>query len=126
MAEIIDLAKRKTKQSKRKEGRLKRTAQAVAAALSCGICPRRCAHCGLALEEVFIAMREKAPYPMCDPCQQEYFSYMRYREGIKQDQPFWHTEEWAEMWEAWLHHMESIDKFRRTAQFLRLMEENPE
>ena len=30
------------------------TAQAVAAALSCGMCPRRCAHCGLALEDVFI------------------------------------------------------------------------
>lgn len=126
MAEVIDLKKRKTKQRRQTEGRNKRLAQAVASAMSCGMCPRRCAHCGMALEEAFIAMRERAPYPMCEPCQEEYFAYLRLREGVTEGQAYWHTERWAEMWAAWLRHMESVDKFRRSAQFLRLMEEYPD
>jgi len=122
VAEVIDLKRRKSKERRIAEGRARRRAQAVASSLSCGVCPRRCAHCGLAVEYM-VPPPADAPYPFCEVCQEEYEAYRRQEKGGEQE-AFWHTEEWAEAWRAWLAHMRAGDAFRRSPAFLKLMEEH--
>jgi hypothetical protein len=104
---------------------LRRKAQAVAAALACGLCPHRCAYCGLPIEDPVFSLRS-APYPFCDPCREEYLAFLRYQEGITDHVEYWHTEAWAAMWRSWLEHMKAGERFRRSPEFLRLMQENQE
>ena len=123
MAEIIDLHRRAGAQQKQQEAQARRRAGAVAAALSCGLCPRRCAHCGLAIEDPPIAS-SPAPYPFCVPCLEEYQAFFRREQGHGQPEAYWHTAQWSAMWRAWLEHMGANDRFRRSPEFLRLMEEH--
>ncbi|MCB2186465.1 MAG: hypothetical protein KQJ78_08615 [Deltaproteobacteria bacterium] len=122
MAEVIDISQRQAKENKKRDARARRKAQAVAAALSCGMCPRRCAYCGLPVES-YTPPPAEAPYPFCDPCLEEYRAFARQEAGGGGPEAFWHTEEWARMWHNWLAYMKASESFRRSAAFQRLMEE---
>jgi len=121
MAEVIDLSRRTSKQRRIDQGRQRRKAEAVAAAMSCGICPRRCAFCGQGVEEPQPPL-VKVPYPLCASCHDEATAFLRREEGLADD-VFWHTEQWAAMWRGWLAFMEAAGKFRGAPEFLRLMQE---
>ncbi len=125
MAEIIDLNLRHKHQRKKLEDKAKERAAAVASALSCGLCPRRCAHCGMAIENPVIPPPE-APYPFCGPCLEEYQAFRRLEDGQGEPEAYWHSPRWAEMWRYWLKHMKACDDFRSSAEFLRLMREHQE
>ncbi len=124
MAEVIDLQRRKSKERRIAEGRARRRAQAVASSLSCGLCPRRCAHCGMAVEYSAPPPAD-APYPFCEVCQEEYEAFRRREQG-GEPEAFWHTDEWAEAWRTWLAHMRAGAAFRSSPAFLKLMEEHLE
>ncbi len=123
MAEVIELNRRQAKERKIRQGRARRRAQAVASALSCGLCPRRCAHCGLPIEDPPLPPMQ-APYPFCQPCQEEYKAFKRWEEGLREQEAYWHTEDWAKMWRLWLEHMKAAEAFRASPEFLKLMQEN--
>lgn len=123
MAEVIDLKSRRGKEQRKLEGRARRRAEAVASALSCGSCPRRCAHCGMNLEQLIPPPRE-APYSLCEVCHGELVAYLRRKEGLVDEDAFWHTEQWARRWQTWLEFMEANDAFRRSPAFLKLLEEH--
>ena len=89
MAEVIDLKGRKARDRKRLKARAMRRAQAVAGAMSCGMCPHRCARCGMGLEDG--PAYGKSPWPMCSACYEEYLAYKRYKEGLEDKEAFWHT-----------------------------------
>ncbi|MBU1274907.1 MAG: hypothetical protein KJ720_05975 [Proteobacteria bacterium] len=122
MAEVIDLKGRKSKERRIAEGRDRRRAQAVASALSCGLCPRRCAHCGQAVEFV-AAPPAEMPYPFCEVCQEEYQAFRRLEKG-GEPEAFWHTPQWAGTWRNWLAYMQANQEFRGSPAFLKLMEEH--
>jgi hypothetical protein len=124
MAEVIELNGRKTRDKKRRKADARRRAQAVASAMSCGICPHRCSRCGLALESG--PASDLAPYPFCEPCHQEYLAYKRRENGDEHQDAFWHTAEWVQMWRTWLEYMRSTDAFRGSAAFMRLVQEPSE
>lgn len=123
MAEVIELQPREALERKRRQERARRRSAAVASALACGLCPRRCAHCGLTIEEPRPSPPE-APYPFCQECLEEYQAFRRREGGQTAPEAFWHTDGWAEMWRSWLLYMRAGDEFRRSAVFLRLMEEH--
>lgn len=123
MADVIDLKKRQSKKQRIDKGRNRRKAEAVASMLSCGVCPRRCAHCGMAIEH-FSPPPLDALYPFCEVCQDEYEAYRRRENGDDCREAFWHTDEWADCWRTWLAQMRASEAFRGSAVFLRLMEEH--
>ena len=125
MAEVIDLKRRKAQEKKRRTGQARRRAEAVAAALSCGCCPRRCSHCGLPIENEMIPEGHTAPYGFCAACMEEYRAYKRQESGGEKE-VYWHTQEWFDMWHAWVEHQEASAKFRSSPMFLKLMQENME
>ncbi len=121
MAEVIDLNGRQARKQKRRKARAMRRAQAVAGALSCGMCPHRCARCGVALEGG--PAPGMTPWPMCPACHEEYLAYKRLKEGLEDREAFWHTQQWAEMWRSWLEFMQHTNEFRKSAAFTRLIQE---
>lgn len=123
MAEVIDLNPFEARERKRLKEDAKKRAAAVAGALSCGLCPRRCVHCGQAIETPQPPPMD-APYPFCSECLQELLAFKRREKGGQLQEAFWHTEEWAGMWRNWLAYMKASDDFRRSAAFLRLMQLN--
>jgi hypothetical protein len=123
MAEVIDLRGRKAKEQKKLKARARRRAAAVASAMSCGMCPHRCAHCGMPIEEPAPPSAD-VPFPFCLACFQEYQAYQRLEKGQTKPEAFWHTDQWAEMWRCWLKHMEAMEAFRRSPAFLHLMQES--
>lgn len=126
MADVIDLSARGAKEKKKLKARSERRAQAVAAALACGVCPRRCIHCGLPVEEPSAPLPE-APYNFCQPCKEELSAYLRRQKGQgggqMEPEAFWHTDEWAETWRTWLENMKARQAFRSSTAFLKLMNE---
>ena len=124
MAEVIDLRAREAKEEKKRRGRALRRAQAVAEALACGVCPRRCAHCGMPVDAPPPGPPPKeAPYNFCAPCWEELNAFLRREKGQNEKaEAFWHTAEWAEVWRSWLANMKAREAFRRSATFLKLME----
>ena len=125
VAEVIDIGQKTAKERRRREARAKRKAQAVASALSCGLCPKRCAHCGMTIE-YYVPSPPEAPYPFCDVCLEEYRAFARRDKGDTIREAFWHTDQWADMWRSWLHYMKASDGFRKSAAFLKLMQEQEE
>jgi hypothetical protein len=122
MAEVIDLTHRKDQEERRLKAAAQGRVQAVAGSLACGFCPRRCAYCGLAIPEPQAAAF-KAPYPFCPSCLEEYRAFRRREQGTAGQEAFWHNEQWVLMWQAWLRHMQTVEAFRRTPAFSRLMQE---
>lgn len=120
MAEVIDLNTREVRERKRLAESAQRRAAAVAGALSCGLCPHRCVHCGMSIETPQPPPAD-APYPFCGDCLEELRAFKRMEQGGTKPEAFWHTEEWAAMWRTWLAYMKAGDKFRGSAAFLRLM-----
>jgi len=126
MAEVIDLKNRASRGIKVRRARARRRAQAVASALGCGVCPRRCAYCGMTLDDP-VSAPGQGPYPFCPGCDGEYRDFLRWEEGLREErEKYWHTERWAGMWRSWLKHMEASEEFRRSAEFLRLIQEAQE
>lgn len=124
MAEVIDLHRRQTQEDRERQTRVKRRAPAVAAALACGCCPRRCAFCGQAIDQMLVPAPQETPFPFCGPCQEEYQAFRRRQQGQAAPEAFWHTAEWLAMWRGWLEHMQARERLRGSPEFLRLMQEN--
>jgi hypothetical protein len=122
MADVIELQPREALERKRYRESARLRATAVASALACGLCPRRCAHCGQTIEEAWTSPTE-APYPLCPECLEEYQAFRRREQGLTAIEAFWHNDEWVEMWRSWLAHMKAGDRFRGSAAFMRLMKE---
>lgn len=122
MAEVIDLNQIQAQERRRREQGAAKRAAAVASALACGLCPRRCAYCGTTIESP-VPSPPEAPYPFCSECLEEYRAFCRQGQG-RPPEAFWHTPEWAQMWRTWLAFMKAGDEFRRSTAFLRLMEEH--
>jgi hypothetical protein len=122
MAEVIELNGQKAREQKRRKARARRRAQAVASAMSCGMCPHRCSRCGLSLDAG--PSSDLAPYPFCNACLEEYLAFQRRENGDKHQEAFWHTAQWAKMWRAWLDFMRSTEAFRSSTAFMRLMHEH--
>lgn len=123
MAEVIDLKNRRSQEQKRLRESATRRVRAVAGALACGLCPRRCSYCGLAIENP-LAVAKEAPYPFCESCWEEYRAFKRREQNTGGQEAFWHNEQWGRMWRAWLGQMEAAEDFRRTPAFMKLMQEH--
>lgn len=122
MADIIDLRAREAQDNKRRQARIARRAQAVAASLACGACPRRCMHCGMPLDEP-VYPPPQVPYNFCQACLEEYLAFVRGEKGRAKPEAYWHTKEWADTWRTWLANMKANEEFRRSAAFHKLMRE---
>ncbi|WP_448382673.1 hypothetical protein [Desulfosoma sp.] len=127
MAEILEFGKRRcdgTKAERDAEDR-RRKVEALRSLFQCSRCAFKCAKCGTQLDQVERSgHRYASPYPLCRHCHEE---YQEYRTRLDHpDRPaaqYWHNALWMQVWESWLEHQRRLDEYRRSKEFLQLVQE---
>ncbi len=127
MAEVIDF---KEKSQKLQEEELLRLNQLKVDSLrkyfQCMRCAFRCARCGTTITEEDYTSTEpyNAPYPFCKVCYNEYAEYQKRIKNTEVDKRYyWYNDEWVNMWRCWLEYQKSLESYRESPEFIKLLDE---
>ncbi|MGA7875035.1 MAG: hypothetical protein WCA08_05185 [Desulfoferrobacter sp.] len=126
MADVIEFGKKAQGLRALQDNSLRqRKIEALRKIFQCTRCMLKCAKCGVQLEsEKQETMRYVSPYPFCINCQEEYEEYRQRTEGNqKTPKYYWHNKTWMKVWEIWLEHQKLLDEYRKSKEFLQLLEE---
>ena len=126
MADVIEFGKKAQGLKELQDTSLRqRKIEALRKIFQCTRCMLKCAKCGVQLEsEKLEATRYVSPYPFCLNCQEEYEEYRERIEGVQRNPKYyWHNETWMRVWEMWLEHQKLLDNYRKSKEFLQLLEE---
>ncbi len=94
--------------------------------LQCSSCPMKCAKCGSPLEGPESKIISAAlPLGLCQGCWEEYRLYDRMTSlpNPVEGQDYYHNQEWTGVWKAWLEYQRSLQQYRKSKEFLRLVDE---
>ncbi|HDZ89438.1 MAG: hypothetical protein JRJ09_00850 [Deltaproteobacteria bacterium] len=96
--------------------------EAMQRLVQCSACHLKCAMCGRhkkGPEEPSIpGSRIPVEETLCEGCRSEFEAFKKLSKGGKKDEdPFWHNEEWRQLWTSWLEYQRSIMKFRNSFDF---------
>jgi len=123
MAEIIDFRKKAPDESRLRQMKI----ESLRRHFQCMRCAFRCARCGSQINnETRSAGGEQyaAPYIFCKTCYEEYKEYRKIKSGEKPNPDYyWHNDLWVQVWDFWLKYQESMERYRQSPEFLRLMDE---
>ncbi|QCQ22349.1 hypothetical protein [Desulfoglaeba alkanexedens] len=127
MADIIEFGKRSLDlKSERDTTERQRKIEALRKIFQCTRCMFKCAKCGAQLDTQDRGQTGTyaGPYLFCSNCREEYEEYRARVEG-KTAHPkyYWHNDLWMRVWESWLEHQKSLDDYRRSKEFLQLVQE---
>ena len=125
MANIIEFDKKSRDVRAQKDETLRqRKIQLLRAVFQCTRCSLKCAKCGSQINvSESGADIVPTPYPFCDNCREEYIEYKNRVSGKKSVDFYWYNEEWMKVWETWLEHQKSLDDYRKSKEFLKLLNE---
>jgi hypothetical protein len=60
---------------------------------------------------------------LCSSCGEEYEAYLKLSRGELAAGYYWHNEEWMEVWRTWLEHQKSLEHYRNSKEFIKLLHE---
>lgn len=125
MADVIEFGKKsKDVQAQKDQEVLKRKIQLLRAVFQCTRCSLKCAKCG---SQINVSEGEKeaavTPYPFCNNCREEYIEYKNRVSGNQGLDYYWYNESWMKVWDTWLEHQKSLDEYRNSKEFLKLLNE---
>jgi hypothetical protein len=126
VAEIIPLDD-KLELSREKKATLRRRQKAVAVrrVVQCTSCSLKCEKCGTQIEPKAgtAEERQKLPYHFCEACEDEYRDYIERLQGRGDEDCYWHNDAWLDTWRRWIDYQGSVDRYVRSKEFLRLLQE---
>jgi len=127
MADIIALEERIRKQREQalSQKKIKRL-NSFWMALQCSGCHLKCPKCGFQLEAPQPqTISEELPVRLCQACWEEYLLYREMTSGRTPvaEQAYYHNQAWLEIWTSWLQYQRSLQGYRNSKEFLRLLEE---
>ena len=125
MADVIEFGKKsKDVQAQKDQEVRKRKIQLLRAVFQCTRCSLKCAKCG---SQINISAGEKevavTPYPFCTNCREEYIEYKNRVSGNRGLDYYWYNESWMKVWDTWFEHQKSLDEYRKSKEFLKLLNE---
>ena len=126
MADIIEFGKKaQGLKAVQDTGLRQRKIEALRKIFQCTRCMLKCAKCGTQIEtEKNESLKYATPYPFCSNCQEEYEEYRGRMEGSqKTPKYYWHNDTWMKVWEIWLEHQNLLDQYRKSKEFLKLIQE---
>jgi hypothetical protein len=129
MADIISLdEKLQLCRDRQTSAARKRKLEAVQKVFHCMHCAHRCAKCGLQIgasdeRKENTCPDHRLPYRFCGGCAEEYGDYIEKLKGKGNPDYYWHNEAWLETWKTWIDHQGAIDRYLKTKEFLRLLNE---
>ena len=129
MADIIHLDA-KLQHTKEKEAEIirKRKILAVQKIFQCTHCAFKCEKCGTQISaDEKSKIKEihglKVPYRFCESCSEEYTDYIQRLQGKGDPKYYWHNEAWLEIWRKWIDYQGVIDRYLKSKEFMRLLQE---
>ena len=131
MAEIISLDdKLQDARNKRQALTRKRKLLAVKKVFQCTHCSFKCEKCGTQIND-YETMSDggkssndlRVPYRFCESCSEEYIDYIERLQGGGDADCYWHNDEWADSWHKWIEYQSTIDRYTKSKDFLKLIEE---
>ncbi len=129
MADIIELNEKIREADQRRRAAVrKRKLEAVRNVLQCSHCSMKCEKCGTRLDDdtpadPFRYRDLKIPYRLCDSCSLEYRDYIQRLQGGGDRDCYWHNQAWLDSWGAWIAYRGTLDRYLRSKEFCRLLEE---
>jgi hypothetical protein len=108
--------------------RRKEKALAVRRVFQCTGCAHKCEKCGTPVEPPGAGEREGAghpllPYKFCEACQDEYLDYLERLQGRGDPECYWRNDEWRDAWRKWIDYQGSVDRYTKSKEFQRLLQE---
>lgn len=97
--------------------------EAVRKLVQCTSCRLRCAMCGCQVENQDLQPSRfgELDFVLCTSCKTDFDDYKAVAEGRSAPESFWHNEQWAALWSAWLDYQSAIRKFINSEEFKELM-----
>ena len=122
MGGVIDLS---DKIARSKTVRRQEKLEAARKVFLCSGCPSRCSKCGVQMDASHHACGDVTEYVFrfCPACGEEYAEYKLRKEGKQSRDMYWHNDQWLRLWEAWIGYQEAIGEYRKSKEFLQLLEE---
>ncbi len=128
MADVISFSE-KLKYTREKEATLirQRKILMVRKVFQCTQCPFKCEKCGAHIEhgpQVNPGMNpRKTLYRFCESCQEEYNEYLERLKGGGDPECYWHNDDWLQMWRSWIDYQGATDRYMKSQEFKRLLQE---
>lgn len=129
MADIISIDK-KIQLTKEKAAELikKRKISAIRKSFHCAHCLSKCEKCGTQVNindnnSEYDIHHLRVPYRFCESCSDEYINYIEHLKGNKNLDCYWQNAEWLDSWRKWIDYQASIDRYLKSKEFVRLVEE---
>ncbi len=126
MDKILNISDRlKDKKRKEHEEIHRQKAEALQRVVQCSSCQLSCAMCGAHFDVSDLTCppaTSSTDMILCESCRAEYNDFLEISKGTKKADIFWHNEEWVRLWYAWLDYRESLEAFRTSKEFRRLVE----
>jgi hypothetical protein len=106
----------------------KRKILAVQKIFQCTQCIFKCEKCGTQIahdqeSKVGSAGDLKVPYRFCESCSEEYTDYIERLQGKVNPECYWHNQDWIEVWNKWIDYQSVIDRYLKSKEFRRLLNE---
>ena len=122
MAGIIDLT---DKIARSRQGRDRDKIHAAYRIFLCSGCPSKCTKCGTQLDMAGhdCAKDTTQMFRLCSACGEEYAEFQLRKQGKTTRQMYWHNEQWMELWDAWLNYRQAMNEYRKSKEFLQVLEE---
>ena len=129
MATIISLDSKLQLDKEKKTALIKkRKISAVQKVFQCTRCAFKCEKCGT---QISLAQHSKerdtctlsVPYCFCESCFEEYTDYLERLKGGGDSDCYWRNEAWLAVWQRWIDCQEAIDRYLKSKEFLRLLQE---
>lgn len=105
----------------------KRKILAVQKVFHCTHCRLKCEKCGSQIDvEGKTEGQEsqlRVPYKFCTSCAEEYMDYIERLKGEGDTECYWRNEPWRESWQRWIEYKGAIDRYTRSKEFAKLLNE---
>ncbi len=129
LADIIALDdKIELARGKKAAVKLQQKAVAVRRVVQCTGCSHKCEKCGTQIEpkpgdSPHRCPHARVPYRFCEACEDEYLDYIERLQGRGDPECYWHNDEWLDSWRKWIDYQGSIDRYLKSKEFMRLIQE---
>jgi hypothetical protein len=107
-----------------------RKIKAVQNVFRCVRCAFKCEKCGVNLDQGHEPANQTAngeifniPYHFCNNCREEYQDYLKYLRGEIDPENYWHSNNWAELWNKWIVYQGALDSYLKSKEFKSLLGE---
>jgi hypothetical protein len=124
VADIIELEKRRQQHLSEKNDALQdEKIEVLRKILQCARCQLKCSRCGMQIKECDERHHSVLSHPLCSGCGEEYGAYLKLSRGELAAGHYWYNEEWMEVWRTWLEHQKSLENYRNSREFIKLLHE---